>query len=199
MMVSGKLFTTHSINKLMVDIIQDIKSLAGDERKSVTWYMNEIKKFTKPTSAELIRQGKRSSRPFFGKLNMFMYNPKLKNELPYYDIFPLVLPIERYKDGFLGINFHYLPNSLRIKLLSDLMKLKSNNKFDETTIIRARYAKLAQSRFVKPTLKRYLYKKAKSQYRRVDADEFTIATLLPVQQFRKANETRVYADSRKMI
>ena len=79
------------------------------------------------------------------------------------------------------------------------MKLKSNNKFDETTIIRARYAKLAQSRFVKPTLKRYLYKKAKSQYRRVDADEFTIATLLPVQQFRKANETRVYADSRKMI
>ena len=142
---------------------------------------------------------KRSSRPFFGKLNMFMYNPKLKNELPYYDIFPLVLPIERYKDGFLGINFHYLPNSLRIKLLSDLMKLKSNNKFDETTIIRARYAKLAQSRFVKPTLKRYLYKKAKSQYRRVDADEFTIATLLPVQQFRKANETRVYADSRKMI
>jgi|TARA_A100001011_G_C14297379_1_gene839069 hypothetical protein len=198
-MVSGKLFTTHSINKLMVDIIQDIKSLAGDERKSVTWYMNEIKKFTKPTSAELIRQGKRSSRPFFGKLNMFMYNPKLKNELPYYDIFPLVLPIERYKDGFLGINFHYLPNSLRIKLLSDLMKLKSNNKFDETTIIRARYAKLAQSRFVKPTLKRYLYKKAKSQYRRVDADEFTIATLLPVQQFRKANETRVYADSRKMI
>ena len=99
-MVSGKLFTTHSINKLMVDIIQDIKSLAGDERKSVTWYMNEIKKFTKPTSAELIRQGKRSSRPFFGKLNMFMYNPKLKNELPYYDIFPLVLPIERYKDGF---------------------------------------------------------------------------------------------------
>ena len=198
-MVSAKLFTTHSINKLMVDIIQDIKSLAGDERKSVTWYMNEIKKFTKPTSAELIRQGKRSSRPFFGKLNMFMYNPKLKNELPYYDIFPLVLPIERYKDGFLGINFHYLPNSLRIKLLSDLMKLKSNNKFDETTIIRARYAKLAQSRFVKPTLKRYLYKKAKSQYRRVDADEFTIATLLPVQQFRKANETRVYADSRKMI
>ena len=198
-MVSGKLFTTHSINKLMVDIIQDIKSLAGDERKSVTWYMNEIKKFTKPTSAELIRQGKRSSRPFFGKLNMFMYNPKLKNELPYYDIFPLVLPIERYKDGFLGINFHYLPNSLRIKLLSDLMKLKSNNKFDETTIIRARYAKLAQSRFVKPTLKRYLYKKAKSQYHRVDADEFTIATLLPVQQFRKANETRVYADSRKMI
>ena len=198
-MVSGKLFTTHSINKLMVDIIQDIKSLAGDERKSVTWYMNEIKKFTKPTSAELIRQGKRSSRPFFGKLNMFMYNPKLKNELPYYDIFPLVLPIERYKDGFLGINFHYLPNSLRIKLLSDLMKLKSNDKFDETTIIRARYAKLAQSRFVKPTLKRYLYKKAKSQYRRVDADEFTIATLLPVQQFRKANETRVYADSRKMI
>ena len=198
-MVSGKLFTTHSINKLMVDIIQDIKSLAGDERKSVTWYMNEIKKFTKPTSAELIRQGKRSSRPFFGKLNMFMYNPKLKNELPYYDIFPLVLPIERYKDGFLGINFHYLPNSLRIKLLSDFMKLKSNNKFDETTIIRARYAKLAQSRFVKPTLKRYLYKKAKSQYRRVDADEFTIATLLPVQQFRKANETRVYADSRKMI
>ena len=182
-----------------MSIFDEISKLKKSGKEPYQWYRNRIKELGTPSQAQLIRDGKITGRVNFGALNMFIYDPKLKNKLPYYDTFPLVLPIERYRDGFLGINFHYLPNSLRIKLLSDLMKLKSNNKFDETTIIRARYAKLAQSRFVKPTLKRYLYKKAKSQYRRVDADEFTIATLLPVQQFRKANETRVYADSRKMI
>ena len=47
---------------------------------------------------------------FVGKLNMFIYRPKLFKKFPYYDIFPLVLPLEFYTDGFLGINFHYGEN-----------------------------------------------------------------------------------------
>ena len=39
--------------------------------------------------------------PFFGRLNMFFYDPKFKKTLPYYDSFPLVLPLENYPDGFL--------------------------------------------------------------------------------------------------
>ena len=48
------------------------------------------------------------NRYHIGRLNMFLYDPKYKDKLPYYDVFPLVLPIQRYSDGFLGINFHYL-------------------------------------------------------------------------------------------
>ena len=51
-----------------------------------------------------------------GALYFFVYDPKTKADLPYYDRFPLVLPLKREPDGFLGLNLHYLPIPLRIKL-----------------------------------------------------------------------------------
>ena len=61
------------------------------------------------------------------------------------------------------------------------------------------YSKLKNINLIKPTLHRYLAGHTKSQFRRIDADEFTIATLLPVQRFKKASEGAVWSDSRKMI
>ena len=52
---------------------------------------------------------------------------------------------------------------------------------------------------VKPTIKRYLAGFTKSQFRRIDADEFVVATLLPVQKFKKASADTVWSESRKMI
>ena len=43
-----------------------------------------------------------------GRMYFFWYDPKLKDVLPVYDRFPMVFPIERYSDGFLGLNLHYL-------------------------------------------------------------------------------------------
>ena len=59
--------------------------------------------------------------------------------------------------------------------------------------------KVKKIRLVKPTIHKYLAGQVKSQFRRIDADEFMIATLLPVQRFKKASDTQVWADSRKMI
>ena len=39
----------------------------------------------------------------------------------------------------------------------------------------------------------------KSRFRIIDAYEFTVATLLPVQRFSKASEREVWKDSRGMI
>jgi len=61
------------------------------------------------------------------------------------------------------------------------------------------YQNLKTIKLIRPTLKRYLAGKVKSRFRRIDADEFTIATLLPVARFKKAQEGTVYSDSRKMI
>ena len=49
-----------------------------------------------------------------------MYNPKHKATLPYYDLFPLVLPIQKLSDGFIGINFHYLYPKDRAILLDEV-------------------------------------------------------------------------------
>ena len=135
----------------------------------------------------------------FEKENNMSIDPKLKAKLPYYDTFPLVLPIERYNDGFLGINLHYLPMGLRIRLLDRLVDFTNNTKFDESTKIVADYSKLKNIKLIKPTLKRYLRGRVKTQFRRIDADEFTVAALLPVARFKKATAAEVYRDSRGMV
>ena len=179
--------------------IQSVLKAAGGRPKSTQWFRDKIKEFGTPKSADLIRDGKRTSTPTFGLLNMFVYDPKLKDKLPYYDTFPLVLPIEEYSNGFLGINMHYLSMPIRIRLLDRLVDYSNNDKFDKSTELRVDYSRLKKIDLIKPCLKRYLAGNVKTQFRKVEADEFMIATLLPVQRFKKQSDSHVFAKSRGMI
>ena len=179
--------------------IQSVINATGGAKLSTDWYIEKIKEFGTPTSLDLIRDGKRQVKPFFGNLNMFVYGPKHAKTLPYYDTFPLVLPLEKYNNGFLGINFHYLPIPLRVGLLDNLSRYASNDKFDEETVLNVNFSAVKRIRAVKPTLHRYLAGFTKSHFRKIDADEFTIATLLPVHKFKKAPDETVWSDSRRMI
>ena len=179
--------------------IQSVLKAAGDRPQSVKWFRNKIKEFGTPKSADLLRDGKRTSVPTFGILNMFVYSPKLKDKLPYYDTFPLVLPIERYKDGFLGINLHYLSIPMRIRLLDRLTDFANNDKFDKSTELLVDYSRLKNIDLIKPCLKRYLAGYVKSKFRKVEADEFMVATLLPVQRFKKQSDNYVFGKSRGMV
>ena len=179
--------------------IQSVLKAAGGKPKSTQWFREKIKEFGKPKSMDLLRDGKRTSIPTFGLLNMFVYDPKGKDKLPYYDTFPLVLPIEKYNNGFLGINLHYLSMHMRIRLLDRLVDYSNNNKFDESTKLNANYANLKKIDLIKPCLKRYLAGHVKSKFRKVEADEFMIATLLPVQRFKKQSDNHVFGKSRGMI
>ena len=179
--------------------IQSVLKAAGDRPQSVKWFRNKIKEFGTPKSADLLRDGKRTSVPTFGILNMFVYSPKLKDKLPYYDTFPLVLPIERYKDGFLGINLHYLSVPMRIRLLDRLTDYANNDRFDKSTELLVDYSRLKNIDLIKPCLKRYLAGYVKSKFRKVEADEFMVATLLPVQRFKKQSDNYVFGKSRGMV
>ena len=179
--------------------IQSVVKAAKGRPKSTQWYRDKIKEFGKPGAMDLIRDGKRNNNPFFGRLNMFFYDPKHKKKLPYYDSFPLVLPLEPYSDGFLGINLHYLPMTIRLQLLDKLVDYSNNTKFDESTRLAVDYSKLKSIKLIKPTLKRYLSGQVKTQFRRIDADEFTVAALLPIARWKKGSIQDVYRDSRSMI
>lgn len=169
-----------------MSIFDEISKLRKSGKEPYQWYRNRIKELSTPSQAQLIRDGKITGRVNFGALNMFIYDPKLKNKLPYYDTFPLVLPIERYRDGFLGINFHYLPYALRARLMS---RLDPN----------ANYSALKNVRLVKPTLKRYLNSNVRSRFRKLEEEDFMTAIMLPVQRFRKSSASKVWSDSRKVI
>ena len=169
-----------------MSLFDEISKLRKSGKEPYQWYRNRIKELGTPSQAQLIRDGKITGRVNFGALNMFIYDPKLKNKLPYYDTFPLVLPIERYRDGFLGINFHYLPYALRARLLS---RLDPN----------ANYSALKNVKLVKPTLKRYLNSNVRSRFRKLEEEDFMTAIMLPVQRFRKSSASKVWSDSRKAI
>ena len=88
--------------------------------------------------------------------------------------------------GFYGLNFHYLPYALRARLL-DAAGQDSLNVDAVMT-----------SRLTKPTIKRYLFGYARSMFRKVETEDNLTAIMLPVQRFKKASDTKVWSDSRKI-
>ena len=152
-----------------------------------TWYRNRIKELGTPSVPELLRTGQLNRTPAFGSLNMFVYSPKGRNKLPYYDTFPLVLPLKRYNNGFLGLNFHYLPYALRARLL------------DAAGGDNLSVSAVENNRLTRPCLKRYLYGFTRSQFRKIPDEDNLTAIMLPVQRFKKASTQEVWSDSRKMI
>jgi len=129
-----------------------------------------------------------------GRMYMFFYDPKLKEILPHYDIFPLVFPIEFYNDGFLGINLHYLPPVARAGLMDQLYNTTNNNKYDDSTKLNINYRFLkSASRFSSfgPCLKRYLYSQIKSGYLYIEPSNWDIAIMLPTERFKKQSKSTV--------
>ena len=54
--------------------IKSVLDAAKGRPKSTDWYRDKIKEFGKPNAMDLIRDGKRSRNPFYGRLNMFIYD-----------------------------------------------------------------------------------------------------------------------------
>jgi hypothetical protein len=136
-----------------------------------------------------------------GTMQMFFYDPKHKEKLPFYDLFPLVIVVGPAEGGFYGLNLHYLPPILRAKMLDALMET-ANMKAGEDAKFQITYKRLqaiSKLKYYEPCFKHYLTKHVKSKFAEVPMPEWEIATFLPTAQFRKANSKKVYADSRKKI
>jgi hypothetical protein len=181
----------------------DLETVA---RKSRSWFEQQVLLMTRQQlTPPRVLQGnpdQMTTRVMPGKLYMFLYDPKLKNELPYYDRFPLVFPFRKTPDGFIGLNMHYLPYHYRIQLLDRLMVYKSNSRMDETTRIKYSWELIdGVSRFeaAKPCIKQYLTGHVRSPFRQVSSNDWATAMLLPVERFVGASTQEVWADSRKTM
>jgi len=183
---------------MAIDIFEPLKDLQGNKQKSASWYRNAVSLIADRSSpSELFASGKMLGRPSGGRMSMFFYDPKTKNRLPYYDTFPLVLPLETAKGGFIGLNFHYLPYGARFAFLQTLQRFASNKKFDQSTKIQASYDSIKGNKYTKASIKRYLYSQVRSNFLRIDVNEMALAAYLPVAQFQGASLGTVFARSRK--
>ena len=175
-------------------------------RQSRDWFRKKVQSLRRINRTELLQSDElklvNKSNPLIGSMNMFFYDPKHKETLPYYDRFPLIIIIGPAKGGFMGLNLHYLPPILRAKFLDELLNITNNNKYDETTRFQISYKMLqatTKMRYFKPCIKHYLFSQVKSRLARVHAPEWEIATFLPTADFAKASATSVYRESRKAI
>lgn len=141
------------------------------------------------------------SKHIIGSMQMFTYDPKHKETLPYYDTFPLAIIIGPAPGGFYGLNLHYLPPQLRLRFLDNLMDIQEGP-MTERTKFNLTYEFLKKSsklRYFQPCLKHYLSDHVTSNFAEVLAPEWEIAIFLPTAQFRKRNSKKVYYDSRQII
>jgi hypothetical protein len=153
---------------------QEIGDWMTGKAKSASGYRNKI----------MSNSERNRDNTVIGKMYFFWYDPKHKDTLPMYDRFPLVFPIERYPDGFLGLNLHYLSFRERSSLLNTLMKFRNNNKMNATTKLRVTYDLLNSTSKIagamRPCIKRYLFTQVRSSFVEVTADEWDKAMQLPV-------------------
>ena len=168
------------------------------------WFKRRVQRLTRINRDALMREEEinRRASHSYGSMFMYFYDPKHKDKLPYYDRFPLTIPIEPAEGGFIGINLHYLPPVLRAKFLDALLDVTNNKKYDDTTKFRLTYRLLKGARnmrYFKPCLKRYLLSHVRSRVAEVPAPEWEIATFLPTAQWEKGTAGKVYQDSRKAI
>jgi len=184
----------------MANIFDPLKDLQDNQLKSARWYRNAASLIAdKATQNKLMREGKLNGRPSAGRMNMFVYDAKTKAKLPYWDAFPLVLPVDTFRGGFVGLNFHYLPYGVRFKLLEQLQTYASNDKFDSSTKLQVGYSNLKGESIIKPAVKKYLWRQVRSNFRRIDVDEMAIACYLPVADFQGSTLGRVFAAARRVI
>jgi hypothetical protein len=175
-----------------------IQSYSSESYRWLLKKINELRN-TKAIPVGVSREEARKVNRFLlGQLYCFYYDPKMKDDLPYYDKFPLVLVLERYPDGFLGLNLHYLPIKYRIAFLDKLLDYASFNQEDEIKRIRITYDILNASRKFrefKPCLKRYLTSHIKSKMLAIQPKEWEVAIFLPMHQFKGAKPKEVWQES----
>lgn len=168
--------------------------LSTKAKEAVDWYKQKILKIGSSSSLkDPDNVFKKGSYPEIGKMFIYYYDPKYKDILPFWDTYPLVIPIEPITSskasgpGFLGINLHYLPPLQRAALLQALMDLRTNDKYDNTTKLNISYSLLKgyASRYAgfDQCVKRYLLGHIRSSFYEINYNDWEKVVMLPLQKW----------------
>lgn len=168
-------------------------ALRGNSTRSVRWYQNQIRKLgmgirdISPQQVMSSGLGQGANRMAPGRMALFYYSPKHQLRLPHWDAFPLVIPFRMHKDGFTGVNFHYLNPDDRMAFLKTIMHIQSRSGLS-WDILNAH-----ASTFAGHCVKRYLYGHVRNQYfLKIDEEDWKTTIMLPVERFVKQSKYTAY-------
>ncbi len=163
-------------------------------REAVDWLMLHVRQAMSGRVDKTMFKNVSRGREGIGRMYFFAYDPKTKEKLPYYDKFPLAIPIKLYDDGFLGLNLHYLPPRARARLLDQLMKFE-RNAGTPRAYMQLSYEmldKVAKVKGYDQCIKRYLTTHIKTRMIKVEHEHWETAAMLPVQEFRKSTANKIW-------
>lgn len=176
-------------------------------QNSYQWFQKKVREAfgnKQISSMQLMATAQQSLRTTIlpGRMYSFVYYPKYHDNLPYYDVFPLVIPFNKNRTGFIGLNLHYLDYRYRLLLLNKLQQFAVHNRAGEVAYLRFSWNLIrnaARLPEVAPCVKRYLYGYTRSKFIQIDSNEWHIAAMLPTENFKKAKLTEVWRNTRKQI
>jgi hypothetical protein len=187
----------------LANTFEKLRAKAGDGQKSIDWYMRNVKNLVgaRVTQSSVLRSdiGAPQSNIEIGSMYLYLYDPKWKDQLPFYDTFPLVLPFGPAAGGFYGINLHYLPYMIRAQVLGELLDYTNSKIYSSTTKMKMSYSllqNLSNAAEIKPCIKHYLTSHVQSRFLKINPEDWKTAVFLPVEAFKGATKEQVFADSR---
>ena len=179
-------------------------SIGKATKRSARWFQDKIKglkgglrnRFSSTNPDKFYRESDNKIQPAvmakrasLGDLFCYHYDPKHKMTLPYYDMFPMIMLIGVESDTFLGLNFHYLAPKLRAILLDRVNKKVGGGAIN--------WKKISKVPYVEPAVKRYRFDHISRKVIQIEKEEEEIAIFLPLERFRKASKSAVWANSRR--
>ena len=200
-------------------IFRKIREEAGGRELSVRWYRNKIKALApRITGPELLSEAEKkkiTARPNYGMMNLFWYKPLNAKRLKYYDLYPLVIPFKKHRNGFTGLNFHYLSVPMRMNLLERLSAFEDSGTLysldvnDIDQLLAFEWMEVKGMKGIKPIVRRYLANYVYSNFLKIGIEDMVVASLLPVERFYtgdlwndrmdRVNPRRVWDASRRTV
>jgi hypothetical protein len=172
------------------------KGIDAMSKEALDWfYANARKLAGVATYSKSKDLGKQTTHIVPGRFYLYNYDPKLKETLPFYDTCPYILVTKVMSDGWYGINFHYMPPWIRLKIMdglydtinsetTDIRKLKINWKRAEAIA-----KEVGSHSYLKHSIKRYLRSHVMSNVLEIEPDNWALTVFLPLSRFKKTNST----------
>lgn len=199
-------------------LLKETDLKGGSSRGAANWFIEAIEKgqMIVPEDDALVdavienarsRKAAKSYLDLPGRMFAFMYHPRTRTKLEYYDLTPLIISLGQNESGnILGINLHYLEPELR-SLLLDKMLLLSTRKFGEKMPSKGvgnfnfDYEIIKSVKFIMglPCVRSYDTSRIIGTPVLIPSNEWGNAVALPFENFVKATDRRVFIETRIKI
>ncbi len=199
--------TDDIFEKLMIEAFR--AGVKPRTQESLTWFRKRAQRIRRATSQSILHANNLELKDtgVVGSMFHWLYDPKTKSKLPYYDMFPLGIilgpkPGASGEAGFHALNLHYLPPLYRARLFGKLREITNNQKYDKSMKMEVTYALLKEAsnlKEYKPCFKHYLESHVVSAMALIPPPEWEVALFLPSAKWKKGTSRQVYRDSRSII